>query len=246
MPTPWQSALRPQAQFAIEQETDLAKTELKREVAELSAALAEDLLKQNINAEDQNRLVDEYLTKVGAGVTVTNQIVAKRYAKALLEIGKEDGKLDTYASDLAQVAGLLDEAPELENALANPAFAIEERKSILTVFLDKLGISSIASNFYKLLLDRGRIDGAKAIAGLYAELLDEERGIKRAEVVSATPLDEAAISRLTETLKQVAGQEVQLEVKEDSSLIGGVVARIGDLVLDGSVKSQLENLKGLT
>ncbi len=57
--------IKAQAQFAIEQETDLAKTELKREVAELSAALAEDLLKQNINAEDQNRLVDEYLTKVG-------------------------------------------------------------------------------------------------------------------------------------------------------------------------------------
>ncbi len=174
---------------------------------------------------------------------MTNQIVAKRYAKALLEIGKEDGQLDTYANDLGQMAELLDGAPELEAVLTNPVFALEERKAILSVFVEKLGISPIAVNFFKLLLDRGRMDGAHSISVIYAELLDEERGIKKAEVVSATSLDEAAIGRLTETLKQVAGQDVQLELKEDPSLIGGVVARIGDLVLDGSVKSQLENLK---
>ena len=174
---------------------------------------------------------------------MTNQIVAKRYAKALLEIGKDDGQLETYAQDLSQMAELLQSSQELESALANPAFALEERKDILSVFMEKLGISGIAANFFKLLLDRGRIDGARVISAIYAELLDEERGIKRAEVVSATSLDEAAISRLKETLKKVAGQDVHLEVKEDPSLIGGVVARIGDLVLDGSVKSQLENLK---
>jgi F-type H+-transporting ATPase subunit delta len=94
-----------------------------------------------------------------------------------------------------------------------------------------------------LLLDRGRIDAARAINQIYEQLLDEEHGIKRAEVVAATGLDEEAVSSLKGTLKKLVGQEVQLEVKEDPSLIGGVVARVGDLVLDGSVKSQLESLK---
>jgi F-type H+-transporting ATPase subunit delta len=174
---------------------------------------------------------------------VTNLIVAKRYAKALLEIGKEDGLLEAYGEDLAKVVALFDVSGELETALANPAFALDERMGILATFLEKLELKPISVNFIKLLLDRGRIDAARAINQIYEQLLDEEHGIKRAEVVAATGLDEEAVSSLKGTLKKLVGQEVQLEVKEDPSLIGGVVARVGDLVLDGSVKSQLESLK---
>ena len=174
---------------------------------------------------------------------MTNLIVAKRYAKALLEIGKEDGSMEAYGKDLKEVVALFDASSELESALANPAFAMEERMGILSTFLAKLGLNPISVNFSKLLLDRGRIDAARTISQIYEQLLDEEHGIKRAEVVAATALDEEAIGRLKDTLKGLVGQEVQLEVKEDPSLIGGVVARVGDLVLDGSVKSQLESLK---
>ncbi|MBI4798684.1 MAG: F0F1 ATP synthase subunit delta [Desulfarculus sp.] len=114
---------------------------------------------------------------------MTSLVVAKRYAKALLEIGREDGNYEQYGRELAEMASLFQEAPDLPTALANPGFP------------------------------------------------------------SASALDQAQIAQLAATLKQVAGREVKLEVKEDSSLIGGVVARIGDLVLDGSVKTQLANLK---
>ena len=174
---------------------------------------------------------------------MTSLIVAKRYARALLEIGREDGKYEQYGQEVAAFAGLLDQAPELEPALANPAFNFEGRKGLLAAILEKMGLSPIVNNFFKLLMDRKRIAAVRGINTVYQGLLDEVKGITRAQVVSAAALGEDEVARLAATLKQVAGREVRLEVREDPGLIGGVVARIGDLVLDGSVKRQLESLK---
>ncbi len=172
-----------------------------------------------------------------------NQIVAKRYAKALLEIGQEDGNLEQYGVELNRMAQLFGESQELETALANPAIPQDSRRRLLDVFLDKLELSPMVRNFYRLLLDRGRIACARDIAVLYGQLLDDVKGVVRAQVLSAAPLSEQEIQRIKDALQKVAGNEVIIEMKEDPSLIGGVVAKIGDLVLDGSVKSQLESLK---
>ncbi len=174
---------------------------------------------------------------------MTSLIVAKRYAKALLEIGREDGKFEQYGQELGQVVSLMDASPELETALTNPAFAMEDRKKVLAMLIDKLGLSPMVKNFFNLLMDRGRSGATRDIGKVYAQLVDEAKGITRAQVLSAAPLGDQEVGRLTDALKKVAGKEVQVEVKEDPSLIGGVVARIGDLVLDGSVRSQLESLK---
>jgi len=174
---------------------------------------------------------------------VTNLIVAKRYAKALLELGKDDGNKEKYGEELGEIIALMDSAPELETVLANPGFEVEERRAVLDKLLDKMGLSPMVNNFLRLLMDRGRIGGLRAMSTVYGQLLDEARGITRAEVASAAPLGEGELEELKSALKQVAGREVQIEVKEDPSLIGGVRAQIGDLVLDGSVRSQLEALK---
>lgn len=174
---------------------------------------------------------------------MTSLIVAKRYARALLEIGKEDGNLDQYGKELAEVSDLFAASPELEQVLASPAIDFEDRSKLLNTFLDKLGLSPIANNFFRLLMDRGRISATCDISRVYARLLDEEKGITRAEVVTAAALSDAEISRLKDVLTKLAGSDVVVEVKEDSSLIGGVRAQIGDLVLDGTVKTQLETLK---
>ncbi|MEW5914694.1 MAG: ATP synthase F1 subunit delta [Thermodesulfobacteriota bacterium] len=174
---------------------------------------------------------------------MTSLIVAKRYARALLEIGKQDGKLDQYGQELAALAGLLAASPELEQVLANPAIEFGERSKLLGVFLDKLGLSPMVVNFFRLLMDRGRIAAAKDISAVYGRLLDQEKGITRAEVVSAAPLSDQEVARIKDVLAKMAGSEVVVELKEDASLIGGVRARIGDLVLDGSLRSQLEALK---
>ncbi len=174
---------------------------------------------------------------------MTSLVVAKRYAKALLEIGREDGKYEQYGRELADMASLFVEAPDLPTALGNPGFPFDGRRSLLAAILQKAGLSPIVSNFFRLLMDRGRIGEVPGIHAVYQRLLDEVKGITRAEVSSAQALSQAQIEQLAATLKKVAGREVKLEVKEDSSLIGGVVSRIGDLVLDGSVKTQLANLK---
>lgn len=174
---------------------------------------------------------------------MSSQIVAKRYAKALLELGQEDGNTDRYGADLDQMADLFAQSPELESALANPAFDLESRQNVLAAFLAKLELSPMAENFFKLLLDRGRMSSVRDIAQIYAGLLDQVKGIVRARVRSAASLSEGDISRLKDALKGVAGRDVQIEVEDDPSLIGGVVTKIGDLVLDGSVKSQLAALK---
>ncbi|MCA1987700.1 MAG: F0F1 ATP synthase subunit delta [Desulfarculus sp.] len=174
---------------------------------------------------------------------MTNLIVAKRYARALLELGKEDGKFEQYGREVLEFVGILNQSPELEPALGNPAFAFEGRKNLLDAILAKAGLSPLVNNFFKLLMDRGRIGAVRAINEVYQQFIDEVKGITRAEVVSAAGLNDAEIQRLSATLKEVAGREVKLEVKEDPSLIGGVVARIGDLVLDGSLRTQLESLK---
>ncbi|MFH2125682.1 MAG: ATP synthase F1 subunit delta [Pseudomonadota bacterium] len=174
---------------------------------------------------------------------MTSLIVAKRYARALLEIGKEDGNLDQYGKELAEVSALFASSSELEQVLASPAIDFEDRSKLLNTFLDKLGLSPIANNFFRLLMDRGRISATCDISRVYARLLDEEKGITRAEVVTAAALSDAEVSRIKEVLTKLAGSDVVVEVKEDSSLIGGVRAQIGDLVLDGTVKTQLETLK---
>jgi F-type H+-transporting ATPase subunit delta len=174
---------------------------------------------------------------------VTSLIVAKRYAKALLELGKEEGQMEQYGQELAEMVATFDASPELEKVLANPAIERDARKRVLEAVLEKMGLSPMVNNFFRLLMDRGRINQTRNILMVYERLLDEAKGITRAQVTTAAPLSDDDVAKLAEALKQVAGREVQIEVKEDPSLIGGVVARIGDLVLDGSVKTQLESLK---
>jgi F-type H+-transporting ATPase subunit delta len=174
---------------------------------------------------------------------VTNSIVAKRYAKALLELGRDDGNLEKYGQELSDMVGLLDESPELEQVLSNPGFELEDRKAVLAQILEKTSPSPMVANFYKLLMDRKRIGEIRGIESVYSKLIDDARGITRAEITSASALKDEEIQKLKDSLKAVAGREVQIEVNEDPSLIGGLKARIGDLVLDGSVKTQLESLK---
>ena len=174
---------------------------------------------------------------------MTSLIVAKRYAKALLELGKEEGQMDQYGRELAEMVAVFDASPELEKTLSNPAIERDARKRVLEAVLEKMGLSPMVNNFFRLLMDRGRINQTRNILTVYERLLDEAKGITRALVTTAAPLSDDDVAKLAEALQQVAGREVQIEVKEDPSLIGGVVARIGDLVLDGSVKTQLESLK---
>ncbi|MBF0199860.1 MAG: ATP synthase F1 subunit delta [Desulfamplus sp.] len=172
-----------------------------------------------------------------------NLSVSRRYAKALILIGKEYGQTDQYSNELDGVIGLFDASREFETAVSNPLFDKNDRRRLLAAVLDKMELSRIVKSFVMLLFDKGRIGFVREICIFYKQLADEQKGIVHATLVSAVRLSAEASEKIRAGLAERTGKDVVLDVKEDSSLIGGIVARIGDLVLDGSVKTQLLNMR---
>ncbi|MFP4474431.1 MAG: ATP synthase F1 subunit delta [Desulfatibacillaceae bacterium] len=172
-----------------------------------------------------------------------NYKLARRYAKALLLIGQEDGQTETYREELNNFVGLLEREKGLEAAISNPIYDSSARRKVLDQVLTKLELSRVMQSFLLLLFEKGRILSAGAINEVFQKLADEAKGIARAEVVAATDLDQDTVDKIRSGLSRMTGKEVLVEVEKDPSLIGGVVTRIGDLVLDGSIKTQLLNLK---
>ena len=172
-----------------------------------------------------------------------NLIVARRYAKALLSIGKDDGEAETYREELDGFASLMSREKALEQAICNPLYAVSERKKVLEKVIDKVGVSKVMVSFFLLLFDKGRFGFLHAINDFYQILADELQGIARANLVSATELSSETVEKIRTTLSEKTGKDIILEVDQDPGLIGGIISRIGDLVLDGSIKSQLLNMR---
>lgn len=172
-----------------------------------------------------------------------NMAVARRYAKALLLIGKDDGQAEAYKEELDGFSDLMEREKELERAICNPLYDVEGRRKVLQAVIEKLKLSMVIRSFLIFLFDKGRIGFLGSINDFYKKLADELKGIARASLVSATVLSEDAINKIRSTLSKMTGKEVLLEVEQDASLIGGVVTRLGDLVLDGSIKTQLLNMR---
>ncbi len=169
--------------------------------------------------------------------------VSRRYAKALMMLGQEDGKYKEYGEELQGFAQLMEKEPELKHALLNPIHGLEERRKLLLHLTEVLQLSPLMGNFLKLLFDKHRLAALPGIAQVYQQLVDELENVKRARVKAAIPLDESMRERLRQALEQMTGSRVVMEVEEDPTIIGGIVARVGDLVLDGSIRTQLMSLR---
>lgn len=172
-----------------------------------------------------------------------NLAVARRYAKALLLIGKEDGNAEKYREELTIFADLIEREKSLDQALNNPLYDADARRNVLQAILDKLNLSKVTTQFLILLFEKRRISFIGHINEFYGKLVDELRGIGRASLISATELSSEAVEKIRSALSKRTGQDIVLEVEQDPALIGGIVTRIGDLILDGSVKTQLENMR---
>jgi F-type H+-transporting ATPase subunit delta len=174
---------------------------------------------------------------------VIDTTLAKRYAKALVEIGVERDALDKYGSDLADLAQLMETSRDFREVLENPVFPREEKKRVAGVIFDKLGTDPMTRNFVNLLIDRKRIAQLVGIEKAFRSEVDEIRGITRGEVSSATALDNGELNRITAALSKMTGKMVILTPTVDPSLIGGLVAKVGDMVFDGTIRTQLTQLK---
>ncbi|MEW6264444.1 MAG: ATP synthase F1 subunit delta [Thermodesulfobacteriota bacterium] len=171
-----------------------------------------------------------------------SQTIARRYAQALLALGQEDGQLTRYGEELAEFVKAAGQA-DLVVALTNPLYPREARRKLLDAILAKMKLSKIMENFLDLLQEKGRIGQVKAINDYYQRLVDEARNVKRAMIVTARPLSASAQARVKAAMEKMTGRTIILETKVDPDIIGGLVAQVGDLKMDGSVKTQLKNIR---
>jgi F-type H+-transporting ATPase subunit delta len=169
--------------------------------------------------------------------------VARRYARALFGIGVDAGKFEALGDELGELATLWNESDELRQTLENPVFQPSEKRKVLESILPRVAPTPEVQRFVLLLLDRRRIVLLPAIARAYRDLTDAHVGRVRAEVISAQELVPATLDRIRRSLEQRTGKKVIINSTVDPELIGGVVARVGDLVLDGSVRTQLADLR---
>ncbi len=174
---------------------------------------------------------------------MTNTVIAKRYAKALFAVAKEEGKLEAYGEALKDIDAFLERSPDVEAALVSPVFPADIKQTVVKEIIKASGVEDALAIFLRLLVERGRIQFLKLIVNCFQEFMDEETGVVRAVVLSAVPLPEDLRDKFSEVLAQVTGKQVTLEIEEDPAIIGGVVAHIGDMVWDGSIKSQLQSIR---
>ncbi len=171
---------------------------------------------------------------------MARRVYAKRYSQAVFEIALEKKELDRWQTDLRKIVSLSEDATFVA-FLESPRFHFDDKARLLSERLSD--INPLALNLVYLLIARGRLSMVGDIDDGYQRLLDGYRGIERAEITTAVPLGDEDKQRLEERLGAIVGKKAVLKPEVDSSVIGGIVARIGDKLLDGSTRSQLMALK---
>lgn len=171
---------------------------------------------------------------------MARRVYARRYARAVFEIALERKELDRWQTDLKNIA-VLGENAAFMALLENPKVGFEKKEKILAEVLGD--INPLARNLVYLLVSRGRFSMVGDVADEYQRLLDGYRGIEHAEVVTAVPLDDKEKKKLEEHLGAVVGKKIVLESSVDPKLVGGMIARVGGKLLDGSTHSKLLALK---
>src|ERR1700733_8940992 len=171
--------------------------------------------------------------------------VANRYARALVDIVMSPGSVLKPEDAVAQVAAaeaLIHESPELRTALLTPAIPTSRKRAVMAQLLERVGASPLIRNFVYVIIDHRRIAFIGDIREAFELQLDERLGFVRAEVTSAAPLDAPLSAGLESELAKLTGKRMRLRFDVDPELLGGVVARIGSTVYDGSVRGELREL----
>jgi len=174
---------------------------------------------------------------------VKQTILARRYAKALFAVGTENDAYEAYNETLQGVAGLYTSTPEVADALTNPLYPVDIRMKVMAGLIGSLGVDKIMSNFLNLLVEKKRAEILPEIAEEFKIMVDDAKNISHGSVISAVELSDEIQAKVQATLEKLTGKKVELSTSVDPSLIGGIVAKVGDLVLDGSIKTQLAGLK---
>ena len=167
----------------------------------------------------------------------------RRYAKALFTLAQEESRVAEIREELSNLSELVAQNPELSRVLLTPLHPVEERKNVLDALIREAGLSKTVRHFMAFLVDQRRLVDFEGIREEYDRLADEQAGLVTAEVVSARDLDANDEERLRRALSAATGREVRLDIQLDPGLIGGLIAKVGDLVFDGTLRAQLGQLR---
>jgi ATP synthase F1 delta subunit len=167
--------------------------------------------------------------------------IAQVYGRSLFEVAKEEGKLDEIREELAQVAQALEESRELSLFLFSPYFSTEEKKEGLHRAITEADETLV--NFLELLLENHRMPALHRIRREYDALWREENQLLPVQVTSAVELDERTIDSIGDRIAEQTGRQVELSSSVDPDLVGGIVLRVGNSILDASIRNRLEQLR---
>lgn len=169
--------------------------------------------------------------------------VARRYARAIFELGRERGELSNLQRDLGAFAELYRESEALRAALGNPRTTDEQRDHLVSELAERLSATPYAASLVRLLARRRRLSVLPELVREFGELRDEHEGTVRATVRSPGELSPSYLSRLQMELERALGKKVVVTLERDPSLIAGLVTQIGDQVVDGSLRGKLDRLR---
>ncbi len=173
-------------------------------------------------------------------------LAASRYGRAMAEVVLEPGSQlnpREVAEQLRRVENLLSTAPDLRHVMFSPAVASSKKRGVIGQLSGDLGLAPKVRNFLYVVIDHRRIEQLGAIRESFEAAIDQALGFVRADVISAQPLTDSQHGALETQLNKLTGRRVRMQFSIDESLIGGVVARVGSTVYDGSVRGQLDSLR---
>lgn len=175
------------------------------------------------------------------------QTVARRYASALADVVIERREEREVQNEVVNWASMIADNPQLKEVFANPTVAYDHKRLILEELLKRSRVRDTTASFLRVLLRNQRLEQLPEIAARFSQVLDERGRVVAAEITTARPIPEELKKVLHDTLASATGRTVRLTFATDEAIIGGLVARIGSTIFDGSVESNLERLAaGLT
>jgi len=169
--------------------------------------------------------------------------MAGRYATALFDIARETSAIDAVQSDLDRFDALVAESADLSRLVRSPVFSANEQLQALSAVLDRVGIGGIAANFFKLVTTNRRLFAVRDMIKAFRALVSQYKGEATAEVTVAEQLKDEHIQALRAALKAVSGKNVDLNIKVDPAIIGGLVVKLGSRMVDTSLRTKLNAIK---
>jgi F-type H+-transporting ATPase subunit delta len=169
--------------------------------------------------------------------------MAGRYASALFELALEEKALDAVKTDLEKFDALMADSPELERLVRSPVFSADDKLKALSAILDKAGIKGIATNFLRVITTNRRLFAVRDVIRGFRALVAKHKGEVSADVTVAEQLSDKNLAALKSALNSVTGKDVDLNVKVDPAIIGGLVVKLGSRMIDTSLRTKLNSIK---